>query len=669
MVDHAAKLGFAAHLAKDTELYLGSVNLKAHLDAAKKTAFWKDASAFIDDKTPAPSKAASPSGDAVKKLWGDDFFIALGKGGSPSFTSVREFSEIYTEITYRAMMAGGPLAGGAPAVGSQPEKMIKAILEDPKLLNRAAAALSGMQLPPLIIGVKAEKPEDVLKELFPADKLAEASKKAKVTDLTTALGGKFKCLELQIKTMLTDELEKQMLAGIPEKVGADDPKAVIAKAIDDLQAKSVSFAYGTAGGYVIMAVGSNLSHLQFVDKPADSLLAKPDMDKLLPYAGKDLLLLTFSDAALTRAVSSDQPMQPMLRGLLSGLKSSEMFRGLAAGLEPRLAEMGSIEKQLFKYNFSNAVGIGWWEQGLRVESFGGRESAMFDNAKPLQFASLMDDPGLVFGMNYHTNPEFGAAARSYVESWLELLHHVTGELIKSGLGGQQGGMMFEMIDKAVIPELVSFYRGAKTIDQKALGSEQALVADIGGKIGMLPGVQPDAAEKKVLRMAGVHSVVDRALIGTTWTAMEASLKRMIAAIPSPTPVPVPAPLSTEKNGVTTWFYPIPFATEDLLPCASVNDRLFIFGSSKNLNEGIAGRLAQAKPGDEPGLRWRVSFANIRELIKTSASLSKDAAAAGNAQTATRWITPLENIQGRCWNENGQRRDSIIWEIHDVKKFD
>ncbi len=101
----------------------------------------------------------------------------------------------------------------------------------------------------------------------------------------------------------------------------------------------------------------------------------------------------------------------------------------------------------------------------------------------------------------------------------------------------------------------------------------------------------------------------------------------------------------------------------------MNDRLFIFGSSKNFNEGIAGRLAEAKPGAETGLRWRVSFGNIREIIKTSASLSKDAAAAGNAQTATRWITPLENIQGRCWNENGQRRDSIIWEIHDVKKFD
>ena len=670
LVDHAAKLGFAAHLPKETELFLGSVNLKAHLDAAKKSAFWKDVSSFIDDKVPAPSKAADPTVEAYKKLWGDDFFFALAKGASPTLSSVRELSELYTEITYRAMMAGGPLAGGAPAAGSQPEKMIKAIVDDPKLLKRAAATLGALQIPPMIIGVKTEKPDELIKELFPADKLAEVTKKAKSSELTTALGGKFKCLEFPLNAFLTDEMEKQMLSGVAEKPGADDPKAVIAKAIDDLQAKTVSFAYGTAGGYVIVAIGSTVSHLQFVDKADASLLAKPEFEKLLPFAGKDLVMLGASDASVMQAMSSDEPLQPMLRGLVSGLKSSEMFRGLATGLEPRVSEMALLEKRLYKRAFTSAVGIGWWDQGYHVESFGGADLGVFDTSKPLQFASLLDDPSLVFGFNYNTKPEFSATGRAYVESWMEMIHHVAGELIKTGLGGPQGGQMFAMIDKTVIPELVNFYRGSKTIDEKALGTEQALIADIGGKLGGLPGLPPEAADKKILRIAGVHAVVDRPLIGTNWTGMEAALKRMIAALPSPTPIPVPAPLSSEKNGVTTYFYPIPFATEDLLPCASVNDRLFMFGTSKNLNESIAGRLASAKadPADI-GLKWKVNFGNIREIIKISASLSKNADATGGVKTASRWIAPFENMSGRCWNENGQRRDSMTWEIHDVKKFD
>lgn len=673
LTDHAAKLGFAAHLPKDTELYFGSVNLKAHLDAAKKTAFWKDASAFIDDKTPTSTKTANPTTDAFKKLWGDDVFIALAKGASPTLTSVRELSEVYTEITYRAMMAGSPMAGGAPAAAasSQPEKIIKAILDDPKLLGRAAATLGALKIPPLIIGVKVEKPEDLLKELIPADKLAEMTKKAKVSDVTTALGGKFKSLEFPLNALLTDDVEKQMLAGIPEKPGADNPKPVIAKAIDDMQAKTVSFAFGTAGGYVIFAIGSDMKHLQFVDKADASLLAKPEFEKVLPFAGKDLLVLGCSEASVMTAMASDQPLQPIMRGLVSGLKSSEMFRGLATGLEPRMVEMAALEKKLYKHTFTSAVGIGWWDQGYHMESFGGPDSSMIDETKPLQFGSLLDDPALVFGLNYNATPEIAATSRAYVESWLELVHHVTGELIKSGLGGAQAGLMFGMIDKGVIPEIVNFYHGAKTIDEKALGTEQALVADVGGKMGGLPGLPPEAAEKKILRLAGVHPVTDRALIGTTWTGMEASLKRLIAALPSPTPIPVPAPLSTEKSGVTTYFYPIPFATEDLLPCASVNDRLFLFGTSKNYNESIAARLATAKPGAaETGLKWKVSFGNIREIIKISTSLSPAAPdATAGVKTATRWIAPFENMSGRCWKENGQRRDSMVWEIHDVKKFD
>ncbi|MBX7209929.1 MAG: hypothetical protein K1X78_16550 [Verrucomicrobiaceae bacterium] len=672
---HAAKLGFAGHLPKSTELYVGSANLKAHLDAAKKTAFWKDVSSFIDDKVPAAGKPAAPASDSFKKLWGDDVFVALCKGAGPALAGLREFSEVYTEITYRGIMAGSPLAGGAaggavPAAASEPEKIARALLADPKLLKRAADLVGGLKIPPLIFGVKTEKPDELLKQLLPADKLAEMSKNAKTSEVTTALGGKFKCFELPVKQFLTDELKKKLVDGIPDKPGADSPRPVIAKALDELQAKTLAWAFGSAAGHVIIALGPDVSHLEFADKPENSLLAKSEFDKVLPYAGKDVLLLASADAAVMQSMASDQPMQPMLRGLVAGLKGSEIFGSLAAGLEPRLAEMGALEKKLYKRTFSNAVAVGWWDQGLHVESFGGLETEMFDTARPLKFAPLLDDPGLVLGFNYHTNPEFSATGRAYTESWLELVHYLAGEIVKKGLGGPQGGMMFEMIDKSVIPELVNFYHGSKTIDEKALGTEQALVLDLGGKLGGLPGLPPEAAEKKMVRIAGVHSVLDRPLIGTNWTAMEASLKRMFAAIPSPTPIPVPAPMSAEKNGITTWFYPIPLATEDLLPCASVNDQLFIFGTSKNLNESIAGRMAAPKPADaNTGLKWRVSFGNIREIIKISSSLSPNTDAAGNAKTATRWIMPFENMSGRWWKENGLRRDSMTWEIHDVKKFD
>ena len=662
----------AAHLPKDTELYLGSVDLKAHLDAAKKSAFWKEVSAFIDDKTPAPAKSAAPAADAFKKLWGDDIFIAFGKGAGPSMKTLRQLSDLYTEITYRALIAGGPLGGaGAAGAGMKPDKIIKALIDDPKLLKEAAATIGALQLPPIIIGAKANKPEELLKELFPADKLAEAGKKAKVADVTTALGGKFKSLEFPLSNFLTDEVEKQALASLPPTVN-EETKAAFAKAIDDIQAKKVTFAYGTAGGHVIIAVGMDAAHLNFVEKAEQSLLAKAGFEKLLPHVERDLVLLSSVDAALIEALSTDQPFQPILRGIVSGLKTSEMFRGLATGLEPRLAEMAATEKKMNKRSFADAVGAGWWDdQGFHMDSFGGVTTEWFDDTKPLQFASLLEDPAVVFGFDYNAKADALTAGRAYFESWMELVHYTAGELVKSGLGGPQGVIMFEMIDKMVLPELLNTYRASKAIDETALGTEKALVADVGGKLGALPGLPPAAADKKTLRLAGVHPVVNREAIGKNWTLMEASLKKLMTSIPSPTPIPLPNPMSTEKNGVTTYFLPIPLATEDLLPCASVNDRLFIFGSSKNFNESLAGQLAAAKGTDaEPSsMKWKISFGNVREIIKISSALSASPNAAADIKPALRWIAPFENMRGRCWSENGVRRDSFTWEIHDVKKFD
>lgn len=668
---HADKLGFAAHLPKDTELYFGSVNLKNHLASAEKSVFWKDLSAFIDDKVPAAARKNETAGEPIKDLWGDDFFVALSKGSSPALTGVREFSDLYTEVTYRLMMAGGPLAGNPAESKTAPEKFVKVLLDDPKMLKRVADAVAALRVPSIIAGVKVDKPADLLKKLLPDDKLTEFAKKARVTDVTSTLGGKFKCYEFQMRTQLTDEVKKKLIEGVPQKPGPDDPRAIVAGALDALQAKTCSVAIGTAGGYIIVAAGQDASHLQFTENPSASLLEKPVADRALPFAAKDLLAFYTADASVMRALTSPRPLQPLLRGIVAGLKASPMFRELASGLEPRLIDMGELEERVYKHDFTDAAGIGWWDQGLRLENFGGMDSSMFDLSVPRRFASLLDDPGLIFGINYVTQPDVAAAGRAYGETWVELIHHVAGELLRSGLGGPQSGQMFELAEKAVIPELLNFYHGSKMIDEKALGPEQAFISDLGGKLNGIPGVPPELAEKKMIRFAAVHPVISRPLLASSWASMEGALKRMAAALPSPTPIAIPSPLSSEKGGVTTYFYPIPFATEDLMPCASLNDKLFILGTSKNLNESLASRLASPaapKTADTSGVQWRLSFGNLRELVRISASASK-APPADEVKSAMRWMAPFEDMRGRSWKEDGRRRDSLTWEIHDVKKFD
>ncbi len=50
------KLGFAGRLPADTEFYVGSADFKQHLEALKKSAFYKEISALANDKTPGPGR-------------------------------------------------------------------------------------------------------------------------------------------------------------------------------------------------------------------------------------------------------------------------------------------------------------------------------------------------------------------------------------------------------------------------------------------------------------------------------------------------------------------------------------------------------------------------------------------------------------------------------------
>jgi hypothetical protein len=174
----------------------------------------------------------------------------------------------------------------------------------------------------------------------------------------------------------------------------------------------------------------------------------------------------------------------------------------------------------------------------------------------------------------------------------------------------------------------------------------------------------------MLRMAGVNAVKDRAVISAEWKRMEAALKAALAAAPVPMVGSFLNPISSEKNGITSYFYPIPLATENLLPAVSVNDKLFILGTSKNLHEKIAGQLTEAKPEESAsGLRYMVRFSGIRELIKTIAALAPDPDQSASVGSATQWIAPFGDLTGRSWIEGKDRRDSLSWEMHDVKKFD
>lgn len=674
LVDHAERFGFAAHLPKSTQFYVGSLQLKRHLADLEKTAWWKDLATFVQDRTPAPSAkgAAGSLEESLKqagKFWGDDFFVALGAGSPDALKALMRASELYTEVSYRGMMEGGALAslGGS----FDPQSMVTALLSDPKILDQLSDLADTLIVPPVMAGVRVEKPADLLESLFPGGKPPASWTAGKRTEMELPGGAKLITYDFKVGDLVTEKDRRKILDDLDkvQEGKGGDLRTKREKVMTALMARRFMLSWGQMGGYVLFAAGPDGSHLQLATSPAESLLARPELQSLMPHVNRNLAALVFADGELLAASSAEEPMQPMLRGLLAGLKSSEMFADLAGKLESKLPTLAATERAFYKRTFKSLAGVAWWDGGLQWESTGGGNLRGIDSSAPLRFSPLMDQAGVLYSLISRTEPQVARNGRAYFEQWTDLLHTAAQELVKSGLGGEQAGQVLSMIDQTVLPGMVDFYKGSRTIYQDALGPESAFVVDLGGKMPALPGIAAQG-DRPLLRVAGVHEVKDREKVASSWKQMEGALTKMLSA--SPVPYQLPSALSSDKNGVTTWFYPIPFASDDLLPCASISDRLFLFGSSKSFNETLAARISASSPAapEVRGLVWRLSFARIRELAKAAAGFVPAEETGEGIKSAIRWLAPLEDMRGHCWeDEAGLRHDQFSWSMHDVLKYD
>lgn len=680
MVDHAAKLGFAAKLPLETEFYLGSVNLKAHIASLKNSLWWKDINAIVQDKTPAPT-AGDKSLATLQTLLGDDLFLAGGQGFATSAAQLRNLNRTYNEVYFKMLMTGGAASAlGGAADGAKPNPLLylQMFLQDPATLEKVAGVLSAFELPPLLAGFKVEKPDEILAGLNDTKSLEE-KKIFVMSDLTTPQGYKFRVATIEMTSLMPEADQQAALAKLP----SDTPEAsrkVIEKAYDDFQGKKFLLAWGMADGHLILACGQNLDHLKFAASPAQSLLAKPELGWLLPHAGKNLAALTYMNAASMSALNDDQPFVPMLRGVASALKESPVFKGLGSVLDKEIGELSPLESKVHATEATNFVAAAWWDRGLRAEFTGGLVPKFLVPGKPLRFNTLVDRPGVIFGLAYHRNREQEQAMRAWLEKLLGIGYTAAQELIKAGIAGPQGGQSFAMFELMLLPTIKNVYNADKDMDEKGLGSEIAYVFDVNGKMPQLPGVPATAKDIPFPRLSSASDVVNRAEVAKGWTTLNSTITSIAALVPTMmgqqqagggAPFVMPQPQSSQAGDMTTWFYTGELFNGDLNPCASISDKLLVLSTSKDAAEAFAVDIA--KPVEKPvdGAVWKLDLGAAANWIAKASALNPSATPeqTKEMQQGLKWIKPFHAMKGRIFQEKGQWRLTLDWEMSDVVKFD
>jgi hypothetical protein len=683
LVDHAAKLGYAAKLPLDTEFYLGSVNLKAHLAALKSSTWYKDVSGLMADKTPAPT-AGDKSVATLEKLFSEDVFLAGAKGFATSAEQIRNVNRVYNEIYFKILMTGGVSgAFGAAQEGAAPNPMMfmQNFLQDTATLERLSKVIETFALPPLIAGFKVEKPEEILAVLD--TKELEEKKVVTMSDFTTPQGHKFRVATLEVGKLLTEEQQKQALAALPPDT-PEGSRQLIEKAINTLRSKKLLAAWGAVDNHVIFACGQNLDHLKFAESPAQSLLAKPELAFLLPHAAKNLTGVSYMNAASIDALNDDQPIVPMLRGAVAALRENATFKAIGEALEPQVAELSKLEAKVYHGEATNLVAAAWWDKGFHAESVGGLKPKFMLSGKPLKFHPLVDKEGVILGLAYHRNKEHDLAVRAWMEQLFSIAYTAAKELVKAGIAGPQGGQSFAMFELMLLPQLKSIYQADRDIDEKGLGGEIAYVIDVNGKMPTLPGIPDNAKDIKFPRISITSDVANRAELAKGWATINDTITGIAAIVagfsggqpgPDGQPKPgfvMPVPQSSAAGEMTTWYYTGEIFSGDLNPAATVSDKLLVLSTSKDAAENFAADLAKPAAGTVmEGALWRIDPSAVAEWIGKAAALNPQTTpeeAKEIKQTLT-WLKPFRVMQGRIYEDKGQWKMSLDWDMADIEKFD
>jgi hypothetical protein len=362
-------------------------------------------------------------------MLGDESFVALGKGGTQSLTAIRDLMALVQEAQYRSSMAGSKLVTGEEAAEDEAQTtaithVLSAILSDPSMLERGAAALMAFEMPPLMLGIKSSDPAKLLAEIFDSEReqQAKAMPQTKVFRVSSALGGHFTLLETKGLAYLTPEMVTDLIARLPTEpeVQAKALREGIAAVCATIQQKTLCMAYGTVADQVIITIGSQRPSLEFARDADSSLLSRPELAFAQTYGQKSLVSLFFIEGGALDALRPSTPLLPIARGLLSGLSENDAFAKVLPALHPYLDAFATAEHAMNDQQRSAVIGVLHWDKGLHLETRGGTDATRWAGAMPLQYPSLLTDPGVLFGIDMRWQPEVAQRTRTAVSSKLVL---------------------------------------------------------------------------------------------------------------------------------------------------------------------------------------------------------------------------------------------------------
>ena len=655
--ERAAKLGFVKHLPQDTEVVLAFYNGSKTADRFMDTKLWEFVQAEIggimgmggppngdaeepeaeepeveqvdsgDDAEPAdgPPLGEPEVGPAV--LLGTEFTLAMGKSTGEQTGNLLNFYRRMNYFQTRnlaksfvAMVKTGDTTAIEEALENQMGgQMMNDLMSDPQ---SGIAMLEKAQMPPIYMAFRTTE----------AQRAGAAQQLAATVENLNMMGPMVEPLKFEVAGCSFEGAKvvgEKIAASMTEERASmeeDLDAATVDKLIAAVKTKDLIAVSGTVGEYVVLFIGGSTDDLKLAVTPGESLVSGKALAFGDAYASKELAALVYGEKeAMDTIVKSAGGIADLTNGLRDGLSGAGGL-GDTRDLEAMLQIVAEREAALRKLASIDTTGmVAYFEEGLKIESYGGTDTGMVDWKVPNKLAHLGNSEDVLMFGNVSVDAAYDEKGREYLEALMETGYAMAMKIAELPMENEEMAKfkeMAKMIDEKFRPDMVAMWDAMGEDFGGSLGNESAWVVDLKGSAPAIPGVSQAVVDKaKVPRISMICPVTDRAKLAGSWTKMNTTLTGALVKISelTGTEMPMQKPLSSEKNGNVTWFFPMPLFNDDFLPSVTVGDKWFVASSSKLQALDL---ISKADAGGEgrSGLWFSMNFQTLQKYADETLNL-------------------------------------------------
>ena len=617
----AAKLGFAQYLPTNVSAYSAVINGSSVIDRMWKTPVGEVIKERLEQEGVSFDDLSDPQVQMSGILqlgaaqYGEDYFVAYGESTPKVGQEVIKFSDRVSYYAGRMAV----YAGNAAVAGKMAEAM-----NDPKKVF--AKPLKG--LPADFIGMFREVD---MPSYYQGVKVSDEDSRALVREQLEAVPDFFSMIEVGVEPVVVErggaQFEgykfsgKKMMDQMGEgqglgllwasnlgELGMTDVE--VGEFLKLIETKTIVALVGEVHGYVVLFLGSSEDDFVLVDDVEDSLCASDKIKFTDDYLDNDLFTYGFNDGGMAYDVSAIEKICYNLGGSFAKGLSDQLAKSDSLGDTQEIEViLDNIDKQArglaAMFKDADAGYVAYLEDGIKIEMQGGSNMPQYELQSAHTLAPMSQGKGNVLFANWATNPQYNEGLMTLIDSFVEVSYLMSKQvlpLLASRAAADEGNADFiqynaslQMFDQMFSKDLLDVWQALRTNMAEGLGAETALVIDVNGSLPKVPMLPKAIIEGgKMPRVAYVSTVDDREKLQSSWVRLNNALESLLKKASEMTgaEIPMQVPMSSEKDGLKTWFVPIPFQNDDFVPSVSVSDDLFFASTSKRFVEGLSSLAAK-----------------------------------------------------------------------------